>query len=369
MTTRPGPVLGPVSLPQPKPVAPRLPDAPVAMADDDDAEEVDEDTALVNMIPGQEAASFAFAPRWKPEDYRLLLAGKLDTGYTSLFPPAKDFSSSPSSSSSKGQGDSTAAAGESDSKIPGKYCDDYAKPVPGGLVDPQGLLSTPERADVLHVLRELNAGGKFRVYAAVVKDSQELPPEMAVGTLATAIAQPCEYAVLLLYRIGNPAALDMGYQEIKPDDALRHSWLNKARSAALAAGGGTEGMIAAIRCAAANIRPLADSFRPLTAESTAKAPAVQIRYKPKDEEKKSTWRQDVAAWVKQPERASVLPYLAALAFLGLVCYIVVRHRHRHSPELLLTDPDWRFTSPYGAGVSRPVRYLEGRESEKEKELF
>ena len=43
--------------------------------------------------------------------------------------------------------------------------------------------------------------------------------------------------------------------------------------------------------------------------------------------------------------------------------------YRHSPELLLTNPDWRLTSPYGAGVSRPVRYLEGKESEKEKNLF
>ena len=42
---------------------------------------------------------------------------------------------------------------------------------------------------------------------------------------------------------------------------------------------------------------------------------------------------------------------------------------RSSSKLVESESDLRLSSPYGAGVSRYVRYMEGTESAKERPLF
>ena len=371
------PLIVPARLPEDKAAAaPRLPDAPpmAGLVDDDTAEEVEDDVEEVDVedtpppaaAAEAQAASFDAAPRWKPEDYALLMKGSLQTGYTALFPGRGEAVQSAYRAAEPAR---PAPAEESDTVVLAKYCAEYAKPSPHGLIDPQGLLSTMERDDVEHVLRELNANGRFRIYAAVIKAGQEMPRDLAVGTLATAVAQPCEYAVLMLYYIGSPGSLELGYQEIKADDNQRHEWLNKVRAAAAEQGTGVEGLMAALRQVNANTAPISQSFRPLTAESTAKAPKLDIRYKQVDEAKEPGLKEKLAEKLKDPENASLLPYMGGVALLAALAALMVLYRRRHSPELLLTDPDWRLSAPYGAGVSRLVKYLEGKESEKEKTLF
>lgn len=367
------PLIVPAKLPAAAPSAPRLPDAPTAPAlvDDDIAEEVEDDVPEVDVEdtppPSKEAetATLDGTPRWKPEDYTLLMKGSLQTGYTSLF-PAKGETAAKRTAPTNGKAGATE---ESDTKVLGRYCPEYSKPSPHGLIDPQGLLSTVQREDVEHQLREINRNGKFRVYAAVVKAGQEMPGDLAVGTLATAVAQPCEYAVLLLYYIGAPASLELGYQEIKADDAQRHEWLNKVRSAAAACGTGAEGLMAALGQAAANITPVANSFRPLTADNTVKAPKLDIPFKQEEEVKEPSFKEKLTEKIQDPENITLLPYFGG-AFLGIVLFAVAwLYRRRHSPTLLDTTPDWRLSARYGSGVSRLVKYLEGKESEKEKTLF
>ena len=370
------PLIVPAKLPEDKPAAPRLPDAPPAphLVDDDIAEEVEDDVPEVDVedtpppavARDTDAASFDSAPRWKPEDYALLMKGSLQTGYTALFPTAGEPAPSPYRSTG---GARNAPAEESDSMVLAKYCGEYAKPSPHGLIDPQGLLSTVERDDAEHVLREINANGRFRIYAAVIKAGQEMPRDLAVGTLATAVAQPCEYAVFMLYHIGSPGSLELGYQEIKADDNQRHEWLNKARTAAAGQGSGVEGLLAAMRQVGANMAPIAASFVPITAENTAKAPKLDIQYKQVEEQKEQGLKEKIAETFKDPENASFLPYLGGACLLLLGWAFAVFYRRRHAPELLPTTPDWRLSAPYGAGVSRLVKYLEGKESEREKTLF
>lgn len=367
------PLIVPAKLPTAADAKPRLPDAPAPMAanlvDDDTAEEVEDDVPEVDVedtpppAPLAEAASFDAAPRWKPEDYALLMKGSLQTGYTALFPAKGAAAARPRTASKATDSE------ESDTKVLGRYCAEYAKPTPNGLIDPQGLLSTMEREDVEHLLRSVNGNGKFRVYAAVAKAGQEMPPDLAVGTLATAVAQPCEYSVLLLYYIGAPATLELGYQEIKADDAQRHAWLNKVRSAAADCGSGSEGLMAALKQTAANISPIAASFRPLTVENTVKAPKLDIPLKPDEEKEEPGFLRKLLEGLLEPENASLLPYLGG-AFIAFAVFILFfLYRRHHAPELLLTDPDWRLSAKYGAGVSRLVKYMEGKESEKEKTLF
>ena len=370
------PLIVPAKLPAEKPAAPRLPDAPLApqLVDDDIAEEVEDDVPEVDVedtpppdaARETDAASFDSAPRWKPEDYALLMKGSLQTGYTALFPAKGEAAPSPYRSAG---GTRNAPAEESDSMVLAKYCGEYAKPSPHGLIDPQGLLSTVERDDAEHVLREINANGRFRIYAAVIKAGQEMPRDLAVGTLATAAAQPCEYAVFMLYHIGSPGSLELGYQEIKADDNQRHEWLNKVRAAAAAQGSGVEGLLAAMRQVGANMAPIAASFVPITAENTAKAPKLDIQYKQVEEKKEPGLKEKIAETLKDPENASFLPYFGGVCLLLLLWAFVAFYRRRHAPELLPTTPDWRLSAPYGAGVSRLVKYLEGKESEREKTLF
>lgn len=367
------PLIVPAKLPSAKPAAPHLPDAPVAhgMVNDDIAEEVEDDVPEVDVEDTPPAVkevhdtSPAAAPRWNPEDYTELMKGSLQTGYTALF-PAKGESAAKRAASGSGK---AGASEESDTKVLGRYCPEYSKPSPHGLIDPQGLLSTMEREDVEHQLREINRNGKFRVYAAVVKAGQEMPGDLAVGTLATAVAQPCEYAVLLLYYIGAPSSLELGYQEIKADDAQRHAWLNKVRAAAAECGTGTEGLMAALRQTAANISPVANSFRPLTIDNTVKAPKLDIPFKQEEEIKEPGFKEKIAEKIQDPENTALLPYLGGSFLCAILLAAVWLYRRRHSPTLLDTTPDWRLSARYGAGVSRLVKYLEGKESEKEKTLF
>ncbi len=370
------PLIVPARLPEEKPAAPRLPDAPLTphLVDDDIAEDVDdgveevdvEETPPPSVAKNVDAASFDSAPRWKPEDYALLMKGSLQTGYTALFPAKGEAAPSPYRTTGNAR---PAPVEESDTVVLAKYCEEYTKPSPSGLIDPQGLLSTMERDDVEHVLREINGNGRFRIYTAIIKAGQEMPRDLAVGTLATAVAQPCEYAVLLLYHIGSPGNLELGYQEIKADDTQRHEWLNKVRTAAAEQGSGVDGLLAAMRQVSANTAPLAASFTPLTPENTSKAPKLEIQYKQVEEKKEPGLKEKITETLKDPENASYLPYIGGVfALLALVAGVVL-YRRRHSPNLLDTTPDWRLSAPYGAGVSRLVKYLEGKESEKEKTLF
>lgn len=317
-------------------------------------------------------------PEWKPEDYRLLISGELDTRYSSLFPPpptkeemreeARQLKAQ-RALARRTRRNTPSTETESDSRILGKYYEVYASPAGAVLIDPQNLLPTVQREDVEHVLRSLNANARFRIYMAVYKAGQTMPGELSVDTLITAAAQPCEYAVMLLYPVGNPAGIELGYTEMKPTDEQRHAWLQQVRAAAQVQGG-TEGMMEALRCISRQISPLAESFIPITPESPGKAPLIPIDFKEDGKEKKISLRERIQRYFEDPaNHPTFIAYgiIAGVAlFLFLVWWFLLRLRY---PRLLNTEPDLRLASPYGAGVSRYVRYLEGREADKEKRLF
>ncbi len=360
--------------PPPAPPAATLPE----FADDDVAEEIEEKTpdvppATTVSTPSEQAwkgetgpsgegapATYAAPPRWKTQDYAHLMNGELSGCYAMLFPKAGKQPGEPFRSSS--------AKGESDKKILARYCEAYAKPSAAGLSDPQGLLTDMERNDVEHVLRQLNAHSRFHVYAAVLRAGQEVPRELSVQALATATAKPCEYAALILFPLGNSAALDIGYQEIKPEDPQRHAWQEKVRTAAVAEGDGVEALISAIRQVHAQLTPIASSFRPLSAQTAGQVPHIPIVFRDDPVEKKVPIRDRIAAFFSEPSH-QVLLYLGLGVFAALAALVGVYVLRRRSGELHESDPDIRLSSPYGAGVSRYVRYLKGKESPPEKRLF
>lgn len=325
-------------------------------------------------------------PHWRAEDYRHLMAGELVTGYASLF-PAK-----PTPEEIKAEEERQKQLRreqrelrrqqarqqiprtrppekpeESDTKVLGRYCENYIRPPKNTtLNDPQGLLTTVEREDVEHVLRSLNANARFRIYVAVFKGGQDIPGELAVDMLVTATAQPCEYAVLMRYPTDNPAAIQLGYQEIKLPEEKRHEWLQKVRTAA--GDGSPEGLMEALRCLSSLITPMAADFAPVSTTKGGKAPLIGIDYKETQKEKKRTIRDRIEELIKDPVVVkSTLYPLGVLAGLGLLWLLL--DWLRSSSRLEDSESDIRLSSPYGAGVSRYVRYLEGTEADKEKRLF
>ncbi|MGN0837424.1 MAG: hypothetical protein ACI4OS_08300 [Akkermansia sp.] len=312
-------------------------------------------------------------PRWQPEHYRLLMAGELDTGYTALLaaPPAADKSADKAPKAVKGAKPADTTT-ESDTQILGRYCDAYLRPASEAtLIDPQRLLRSPEAEDITHLLRHLNAQARYRLCTALVKGSQVIPGELSAATLVGSVAQQsCDYAVLLLYPLGNTAAIDIGYRDIKLDDDTRHQWLQRVRNAAAEAGDGVEGLAAALRTINELITPLSAGFTPLATDESRRIPLVDIRFKPKPEEEPS-WKDKLRSalensWMFTPQGLAVTLGIGAPCSLLFIYLFFIRRR---SATLCNTMPDTRLASPYGAGVSRYVRYLEGREAEREKQLF
>ncbi len=338
----------------------------VALPDDEVAEEVAPATpvAAEAAAPAPEPgapATYAAPPRWQEEDYRHLMAGELVDAYALLFPAAD-------APRAERRFRNASTLQESDKKVLGRYCEAYSRPTPAGLSDPQRLLTVEERRDVEHVLRELNANGRFRIYASLYRAGQQLPPELAAQTLTTATAKPCEYVVLLLFPLGDSQLLDLGYQEIKPTDEQRYAWLQRVRAAVSPEGHGVESLLLAIREVHAVIAPLAAGFHPISPEVAGTPPLIEVEFRPDTAEKKVPVKDKIAAFFTNEANRSLI-YGSAGFFLmggGFVLILILRRR---SGSLLESVADVRLSSPYGAGVSRYVRYLEGKESPKESRIF
>lgn len=377
----------PAAKPNPSPAKPAAEPKPPVADDEEVAEEIDDgvaekpETTNAPAAPAAEPkapepptekkeekpavtgrASVESIPAWQPQHYTALMQGELDTGYAALFPDRAANKSTLPAAAAETKTD------ESDTTVLGKYCEQYAKLSSEYLRDPQGLLSSIEREDVEHVLRHLNAQTKFRIYLAVFKAGQEIPAELSAETLASSSLPVGEYAVLVQYPLGSAQGIELGYQLIKHEDATRHEWLTKVRDAAAATGGGVEGVLAAVRQVSANITPVSESFTPVTAESAAKAPLIEIEFRAAEKEKKVSFKDKLKMLAEEPANLPVVIMLVSvLAVVALVVtFLVVRRR---SSVLLPTTPDVRLSSPYGAGVSRYVRYLEGQEAGKEKRIF
>lgn len=326
--------------------------------------------------PGR-AASYETPPLWAEDDYRHLMAGELIQCYTTLHTPkvqeeeeGKEKKKArpaerPKPTPPPRRPQRNKEEGESDTKVPSRYWPLYTKVASSGLCDPQQLYSTAERIDVERTLREINTHANFRIYAAIFKAGQEVPQNLGASTLVTAAAQPCEYAVLIHYKTGDAPELDLAYLEIKPSDEQRHEWLQRVREAAAAHGGGVDGLLAAIRSVHSSISTISAGFRPITPETAAQAPLIHIELNKDDSEDKDDKKQrKKELFIKYGIPAGIV---ILLGLLIIAVHILIR-RFR-SGRLYPHEPDFRLASPFGAGVSRLVRYLEGTEASKEKRLF
>ncbi|MBR5893948.1 MAG: hypothetical protein IKZ13_00210 [Akkermansia sp.] len=318
-------------------------------------------------IPGV-AASYNAAPKWSSTDYTHLMSGRLPECYNLLMPGGKQKTDPARRDTTTRKRNRDNAEQESDTKVPGRYCKLYLDPRGTALRDPQMLLSDVERQDISHVLRELNAHSRFHIYVSIFKDGQEIPRELAATNLVTNVAQPGQYTLMLQYAVGEPPSVDIGYKEIKPTDEQMREWLQAVRRSVMAAGGGTEGLIAGIRRLHAAINPLSVDFTPLTPETSGTVRRIELPFQNEEKVEEVSMKVKAKQWI---EAGGATPFItfgsAAVLILGLFSWLI--HWHRSCGRLFATEPDYRLSSRYGAGVSRYVKYLEGKEAGKEKQLF
>lgn len=371
---------------------PPPPPATVELEQDDTAEEVPPtpptpsapaDAAAQPQQQAAPATATTLVPRWSEEHYRLLMAGELATGYISLFPapPEADKEKKSAARPEKKKAERPtrparrAGTGkgmeESDTTVPVQYHAAYTAESLSGLTDPQQLLSTMERNDVLYVLHELNVHANFHIYVTLFKGTQQIPTDLTTANLLNAHAPRSDYAVMLRYPIGMPSAIEIAYKGIPKDKISRPEWLEKVRVAAASDGeGGVAGLLAAIRCVSACITPVSGDFPKTHAEHSVRLPEkITIEYRPEEKKEEDSLRKKLAAMATDPIN---LPYFITLGIVLLVAaltfayYFLVR---RKGAILLETTPDLRLSSPFGAGVSRYVRYLDGKEASQAKRLF
>jgi len=318
------------------------------------------------VVPGT-AAAYNAEPRWSSTDYVHLMSGRLPEGYNLLMPEGHQRTTTEAPAQNllpvRIQTEDTGTT-ESDTKVPGRYCKPYLDPRGTALRDPQQLLTDIERADVAHVLRELNAHSRFHIYVSVFRSGQEVPRELAATNLVTNVAQPGQYTAMLQYGVGEPASIELGYKEISPGDERLREWQETVRRSVVAAGGGVEGLLAGIRSLHACIQPMEASFVPLTPETSGSVRKIQIPLQPPAKQEERSWRDNAKAWVLSGQG---LPYLilgiVGILLAGLAGWAI--YWFRSCCRLYATDPDYRLGSRYGAGVSRYVRYLEGLTEKKE----
>lgn len=296
------------------------------------------------------------APKWSHGDYVHLLSGEIPAAYRMLTdaggtPPPPGGDSAPK-----------------DERISKRFYQGYTSAQGQSILDPQELLNRPEREDVEYTLRRVNANSGYHLYIAFFRTGQEIPMELAAGALARSVAQPGEYTVMLMYGVGDSPQIELGYHELNLTDTDRHAWLDRVRHAALVRGGGVEGVLAAVQELNACLAPVAEQLPPLEQRADMLVPLIPIQMREEDEAEDVTLGDELRQMIDNPSMRPIAVGVASvmgsiLLVLGGLWWL------RRSGRLIKSEPDVRLSSPYGAGVSRNVNYLEGREEKKPNRLF
>lgn len=265
---------------------------------------------------------------------------------------------------------------ESKTTVSEAYLPLYLRPENSGLIDPQNLLSEPQKNDVRRLLNELHRHGGCRFYVALFSGSQQVPLALAPQKLVAQIGKLHERSVLVQYCLGNAASLGIAYDAAflkELTDEQRRTWLLAAGEAASTYAHGPDALHVALTALAAQIGPVAAALPPRTIEETdaflpdeEEAPPQAVALVPismdrGEAPKKADWRTRLRALPEDPIFAPAATVagtlLAALGTLALVWRI-----RRRNTRLKETAADIRLSSPAGAGVSRVVHYMEGREA-------
>ena len=322
---------------------------------------------VVNYTRGS-AASYRSAPTWRSDDFDNLMQSRINGCFNMLMPGQTGVEPTPLPKLPK----DTGPFGESDDEVLGHYTEEYmprtGRALPN-LNDPQKILTDVERGDAAYVLEGLNAHSPFRICVSIFKAGQHVPPDLAAPALVRSIARIDEYMVLLQYGMGDTPTVDLGLKSIDMADDERLAFLAELEAKVVEAGGGVEGLMEAMRCVKARFEKKASTFAPLTAGSGFVLKPVldgAIANTEKEEKEQSAFDKIIS----KLNEYQLVPYAISggVGLLSVVLLFVAYIYRRRCGKLLETEPDYRMMSPFGAGVSRYVKYLIGYEAPKAEKV-
>lgn len=382
----PSPAPAPVPAPSPAtspgaatPSPNRNPAPPAPQAPAEKAQSPQEAAAAPSAeTPGESASSYP--EDWNAPDRELLLMGTWWQSVQQLFPDRDEAAAAPSIDRTAAgrtppdDGDRAATLPESDTSVPEVYAPRYLRPESSGLLDPQHLLSETEQNDVRRLLNLLHRHCRCRFYVALFGNRQKEPLSLSPQKLIVEIGRLHERSVLLHYHLGDASSLRLAYdaefmKELTDDQ--RRTWLLATRDAAGRFTHGPDALDAALRTLAEHMIPVAEA---LPERRVADAELLQDEVAPMrtvtrvpislDREaapKKKDWRSRLREIPDDPSFAPLAATAGGIVTLlaGFLWLLRIRKRNARLEE---SAADVRLSSPAGAGVSRVVHYMEGREA-------
>lgn len=313
-----------------------------------------------------------FPAEWVPSDQKLLLEGVWWQNYPGLFPGKGE----EHPALIKVPADLPAASRE-DEGIPEAAISRYARPESSGLIDPQGFMTEPQRDDIKHLLNILHSRCPFRIYVALFGKEQQEPTSLSPQRLILQIGRAYERSVLLHYHLGAPESLQIAYDPAflkELTDSERSKWLSAVQGAAESFSRGEDALHASLTTLAEKMQPVVDQLPPrelpnvysLESLETANLPQrsvslVNLSQPQQTETKKRDWRMALSGLPENPMFQPVAIGCGTIAVIlgGLISWLVMRRR---CAKLNESEADVRLSSVSGAGVSRAVRYMEGKET-------
>lgn len=331
---------------------------------------------IAEEVEEQPAAMDDTAPEWLPSDSQLLMQGKWWSSYPPLLfepepgAPRARQATLPQNSLLP----DPALLPENDKIVPTAYLSLYAQNDPSkrsNLIDPQMLLAEVEKNDLETLLNAIPKKCNFRIYVSLFVRGQKYDPRIDAQRLIAQVCHPHERSVLIQYHLGDSESVQIAYDPNFHDEleeGNRNRILQEVKEEASRYSHGPDALYAGITSLAARLQPEVAQLQKFErmrhkeaqASTDIEVPAVDIRIAKEQTEKKESWKTKLAEIAQNPAMLAMLyTGLGILAMLGAL--ILLWRRWKRHIRLLDSHPDIRLGAPYGAGVSRTVRYMDGKE--------
>ncbi len=227
------------------------------------------------------------------------------------------------------------------------------------LLDPRGLLTKQERNELTDRLERLQAETPYTIYLCIFHAEQQMTSDLDPENLLGFIGKSGEFSLMLQYRVGKAQSLSLGYHsQIKLgentiadiDSQLQHCILNQS--------GHTATLLAALTVLQDELEEPSRYWDSDMMYGSELLPKIDIPWEDKsaiEKRKKFSFKDFILNTELGAEGWVTLSFIICTAV-----YLLGRIWRRRRVQLYDTEVDFRLSSPIGAAVSRPIRYMEGK---------
>ncbi len=227
------------------------------------------------------------------------------------------------------------------------------------LVDPQQLLSRPERQELEHRLQLIKSQSPYRVYVIIHAGTQSVPESLHPQQLLNHAGESGHYAAFIEYHIGQQKPLDIAYSLIPFTAQEQVQLLHQLRHAANLKASDSGAIHAALDHLQQRLNASSHHWDASSTHSRKILPRLDIPWQSKPSFQKE--RKLSLAHSVSTGDIGVLGWIILCSLVSTLSYLLLRRWYSSHAELYVTRADERLSSPVGAGVTRQIRYMEARE--------